>query len=478
MKIFVSYAREDFAFAETLRNDLASLGHSVWIDQLLLGGQEWWDEILQHIRDCEVFVLAVSPNSIESEPCLLELRYADAVRRPFLPAMVLKTDPNYFPPEIMHAQYVDYTQSSKESLIALVASISAVPAPRELPDPLPPPPSMPQSPLYEVRRLIALSDELDRQRQLYLVDTLQRHYSNPKLKDDVLELKSQFRQRGDIMVDVLARLEQIGRIIIDNPPQPSTPLRRGTWKLVVALGLILIIVVAIDVNGLDRSVANWFEAAIDAAAATTIWALVLRKGKTFVGWKILGAGLIYDAIWAPIFNADLPESKTEFNRFMGQVVLYGVITAGLLCFRPLGDKQRSKTGRVASVIVTILAFLLATPTGGFHLLAILSALLPSLVLGAGVWVLREKDRNRFVRRVLGATGVLIYLYYVGLSSPNWDKWWVLPWAAAALLIATAATYSAERWPEAVEPLGESTPSSGPQPGIGSPSPRTVPGATA
>ena len=166
MKIFISYSREDKTFVESLHSDLGELGHDVWMDQRLVGGQEWWDEILRNIRECDLFVLALSPNSIASEACLLEVKYATAVNRLFLPAMVLPIDPNYLPPEIAHAQYIDYTRSDRKSLMQLVASIGNLPAPPPLPDPLPEPPAMPQGPLYEVRRLIALATDLDRKHQL------------------------------------------------------------------------------------------------------------------------------------------------------------------------------------------------------------------------------------------------------------------------------------------------------------------------
>src|SRR5580658_5826126 len=220
VKIFISYSREDRTFVESLRADLSQLGHDVWMDQRLVGGQEWWDEILRNIRECDLFVLGLSPRSVESEACLLELRYSSAVRRPFLPAMVLSTDPNYLPPEIAHAQFVDYTRSDREALLHLVASITQLPPPPPLPDPLPEPPAMPRGPLYEVRRLIALATELDRKHQLWLVDMLQQNSTNPRLQPDVTELLAEFRQRGDLMADVLARIDELLRVLKGDRQQP------------------------------------------------------------------------------------------------------------------------------------------------------------------------------------------------------------------------------------------------------------------
>ncbi len=56
--------------------DVRALGHVVWLDEELSGGQVWWDEILAKIRECEALLFLVSPSSVESEACLLELHYA------------------------------------------------------------------------------------------------------------------------------------------------------------------------------------------------------------------------------------------------------------------------------------------------------------------------------------------------------------------------------------------------------------------
>jgi TIR domain len=51
-KIFISYSRQSEAMAKSLVTDFESLGHDVWFDRELSGGQAWWDQILAMIRDC------------------------------------------------------------------------------------------------------------------------------------------------------------------------------------------------------------------------------------------------------------------------------------------------------------------------------------------------------------------------------------------------------------------------------------------
>ena len=76
MTIFVSHAS---TYSDAVRALVASLqggGNQIWLDQDLTGGEAWWTSILRHIRECSVFVFALSENALESEACQLELTYA------------------------------------------------------------------------------------------------------------------------------------------------------------------------------------------------------------------------------------------------------------------------------------------------------------------------------------------------------------------------------------------------------------------
>jgi hypothetical protein len=57
--IFISYRRQSQPAAADLARDIAALGHSVWFDNELSGGQVWWDQILAEIRRCDVFVFVL-----------------------------------------------------------------------------------------------------------------------------------------------------------------------------------------------------------------------------------------------------------------------------------------------------------------------------------------------------------------------------------------------------------------------------------
>jgi hypothetical protein len=206
MNLFVSYCREDSPLVTPLVNDLGQLGHSVWMDRQLFGGQDWWDEILRQIASCDSFLLGLSPGMLDSAPCQLELQYADALRKPFLPVMVASVDHNFFPPHIAHAEYVDYTLGDRDSLMKLVGAMARLPPAPQLPLPLPAPPAMPPSPLYEISRQVA-APALDRKAQLGVLDDLEQFGLKPKLRDGVISQMYLFRNRPDIIADIRDRVD-------------------------------------------------------------------------------------------------------------------------------------------------------------------------------------------------------------------------------------------------------------------------------
>ena len=89
--LFVSYSRDDRAAVEGLANDLTQFGHEVWLDERLEGGADWWNEILDRIRGCTVFLFVISEGSASSRPCRNELTYALALNRGVLP-IALRAD--------------------------------------------------------------------------------------------------------------------------------------------------------------------------------------------------------------------------------------------------------------------------------------------------------------------------------------------------------------------------------------------------
>ena len=77
-KVFISYARQNRPDVDQLVEHLRVLGCDTWVDTSLHGGQDWWQEILQRIADCDTFIPIISPEALNSTACRREFDWAES----------------------------------------------------------------------------------------------------------------------------------------------------------------------------------------------------------------------------------------------------------------------------------------------------------------------------------------------------------------------------------------------------------------
>jgi len=219
--IFITYAREDAPIIAAVRSDLARMHRDVWFDEMLLGGQQWWDVILSEIRGCDTYVFALSGHSLRSKPCRAELEYAQQLGKVIVPIMVGDVDHSLAPPVVANAQVLDLRQRTADAVLALREALDAQPPSGSLPDPLPEPPPVP------ISYLNALADEVDTpnlafDRQVWLVAQLKAHLADDdKGQDTTLGLLTRLRRRGDLSQQVAADIDATLRSF--TPGRPRNP---------------------------------------------------------------------------------------------------------------------------------------------------------------------------------------------------------------------------------------------------------------
>ncbi len=114
-KIFISYSRVDEKnFVEPLVAVLREHYEyaNVWYDRHLIGGQNWWDEILRQIKEADVFLWLLSNDAVNSEYCLAEYEEAQRLGKPVITVQV--RDHTHIPPEIGEIQFVDMSGGSAD----------------------------------------------------------------------------------------------------------------------------------------------------------------------------------------------------------------------------------------------------------------------------------------------------------------------------------------------------------------------------
>jgi hypothetical protein len=202
-RIFISYSSKSKNLVQALVEDLEMARHQIWFDHQLTGGQGWWDQILENIRQCDLFIFALTPDALNSYPCQLEYNYAHQLNKNILP--VLLTDgvsPDLLPPELSVIQFVDYRTQDRQSAFRLVNALNNLPSPRPLPDPLPEAPAVPISYLGSLKEQIEISRSLSFEEQTALIFKLKDQFLQEDQQEDVLVLLRAMKRREDLFAKI------------------------------------------------------------------------------------------------------------------------------------------------------------------------------------------------------------------------------------------------------------------------------------
>ena len=146
--IFISYARDDVAFARDLRERLLALGHAPWMDLFdIPAGARWPDEIDRALRSAEAIIGVMTPSSMASENVKNEWDWAIANNRRLL---LLLAEPCDVPFHYVSRNYIDCTADREAGFAALRDALSGhhdVPASRPSTPATPAQPTLASSPL-------------------------------------------------------------------------------------------------------------------------------------------------------------------------------------------------------------------------------------------------------------------------------------------------------------------------------------------
>lgn len=376
--VFVSYGRESSAAAKALAADIRALGHDVWFDQELTGGQAWWNQILDTVRNCDVFIFVLTPHSLRSVACMGEYGYAAALKRPILPILVADgVSTNLLPPALSQIQFVDYRNQDRGSALGLARALASIPRPGPLPDPLPEPPEVPISYLGGITAQIETRATLSYEQQSALVVDLKRGLRDPETTDDSRALLARLRKRRDLLATIADEVDELlngskqkpgaGVVAIetDLPAQPPlVPQQLGTEAAPIdreSLNADPSAVASVDSTpaARDRAKAALWGALIAipigiqsvtaAHNASWGWLLVPVSGAAIAGaiggkrFRILVPAMVCAAIGWGVVEFMLDQSKAEAGVFgVPAGAILGALAASL--FARLKSGQRVSSG--------------------------------------------------------------------------------------------------------------------------------------
>lgn len=212
MALFISYSSQDRSTVDALTNALRRGQQQVWFDQELGGGDSWWNKILEQIRSCDVFIVALSNNWLQSKPSQAELRYARALDRPILPVRIGDIDSMRVNP-LAALQIIDYREPTVDAGIQLVTAVHALQSkPVPLPDPLPDEPPVPFGYITRLGNQLA-EKELSPQQQTQLLVELRQGFDedgdDPSARGDIAQLLRMLRLRHDVTYRTRSEIDNV-----------------------------------------------------------------------------------------------------------------------------------------------------------------------------------------------------------------------------------------------------------------------------
>lgn len=106
IKVFISYSRHDAPFVEQLGAALQARGIDAWIDRReITATADWLQRIIQGIVQSTFFIFVVSPQSVASEVCAVELRHAVELNKPLVPVILAEAA---VPDPLQKVQWSDF----------------------------------------------------------------------------------------------------------------------------------------------------------------------------------------------------------------------------------------------------------------------------------------------------------------------------------------------------------------------------------
>ncbi len=204
MGVFVSYVRTDERLVRMLHGQLEDMKHTVFFDQDMVGGQDWWDVILDEIRKCIVFLYVLSPDSVGSRACQAELGYAVALGKPLIGVMIREVPIEKAPDALQRTNIQNLVYPDMQAWFNLdeaVDKFEQSESAGEVPDVLPEPPPAPIADLSSARSILN-SPTLGTDDQREVAADLGKRVVDPDERKAVVALLEKLRDHNEVLADI------------------------------------------------------------------------------------------------------------------------------------------------------------------------------------------------------------------------------------------------------------------------------------
>jgi WD40 repeat protein len=111
-QVFLAYADEERAIAQTIRYRLMREGYTVWTNLTdITTGVDFQEAICRGIEEADNVIYLLSPASLQSDYCQQEVDYALSLHKRIIPILLKTVPADQLPPPLKNLQYIDLTDN-------------------------------------------------------------------------------------------------------------------------------------------------------------------------------------------------------------------------------------------------------------------------------------------------------------------------------------------------------------------------------
>ena len=125
--VFISYSRKDIAFARLLHQALNENELETWIDwQDIPPSADWLAEVYEAIEQTDTFIFIISPTSVNSEICSMEIAHASKHNKRLIPIVINDIDPQSVPSQLAALNWIFFREEDLDFRLAIQDLITAI----------------------------------------------------------------------------------------------------------------------------------------------------------------------------------------------------------------------------------------------------------------------------------------------------------------------------------------------------------------
>jgi len=354
LDLFVAYSRQSENEVRGLLEDLTALGDTVGSSPESHGGTAWWDQTLSRIRACDVLLFVLTPRTLESEACLRQIRYAQALDKPLLAVELSeRADQVSLPVLLSSARFVNYRRRDREGALRLCRALRSLGKAPPLAAMLPAPPELPPTDLASLRERIVSSGKLDVQQQMALIAELSRDSRGAQVGNESRELLLALRRRRDVVpsavygIDALLRKTAATRVSMRRSELLEPPSSRAPAALRAAPSRELARLPAAAASGpwqapRSRSPARHQPTRLLARLGRLLAALMLLLVLPATAWLV--AAKLHHGGFADWELAHVSFTNAELSVLLGVgATIFGLLSLVMLRRSPAATRTSSAT---------------------------------------------------------------------------------------------------------------------------------------